>query len=56
MMMISSMVESIAIDGSAPVSLLMAWLSLPAVESIANANLVGTAFVGGKGVDFILTH
>lgn len=54
MMMISSMVEGIVIDGSTPVSLLMAWLSLPAVESVANAKLVRTAFVGGKGVGFIV--
>lgn len=35
-------------------SLLMAWLSIPAVGSIANANLVGSDFGGEISVGFIV--
>lgn len=56
LLLVSQLTEGIVVDGNILVSLLMAWLSLPAVESIANASLVGSAFVGNISVGFIVSQ
>lgn len=47
-----SLVDVIAVDGSAIVSLPMVWLRLPAVVSVANDNVVGSASMDEIGVGF----